>query len=163
MGLCGHSEAGCKAAQRRAAVRRSKAYSIALYTGQAPERSDQCAWGSPIAVPWGRPGDARRPSALIPRRSKTATPSRLSLGILCHVANNSDRPNLNRPCVKCRCDKGAQHMRPFHLPSRCHFNRARQESRGSTSQALPTSNLPNHRSRLQSTRLAWGHRPTGER
>ncbi|ATX65470.1 hypothetical protein BG454_06200 [Roseinatronobacter bogoriensis subsp. barguzinensis] len=58
--------------QRRAAVRRCFIQSVALYAGQIRERSNQCAWGSQIAVPWGRPGDARRPSALIPRFAKPA-------------------------------------------------------------------------------------------
>ena len=59
--------AGYKAAQRRAAVRRSKVRSVALYAGQIRERSKLCNSGSQIAVPWGRPFESRRPSALIPR------------------------------------------------------------------------------------------------
>ncbi|MBB4206464.1 hypothetical protein LY39_00310 [Roseinatronobacter bogoriensis subsp. barguzinensis] len=54
---------GYKAAQRWAAVRRSTVESVALYAGQVLKRSDLCAGGSQIAVPWGRPGDARRADA----------------------------------------------------------------------------------------------------
>ena len=56
--------AGYKAAQRRAAERRSCLRSIALYAGQIRERSKLCSSGSQIAVPWVRPGDARRADAL---------------------------------------------------------------------------------------------------
>ena len=66
------------AAQRRAAVRRSAFGFVVLYAGQIRKRSKRCASSSPIAVPWGRPGDARRPSAFAPRGCmlRTSAPSR---------------------------------------------------------------------------------------
>jgi hypothetical protein len=56
-----------KAAQRRAAVRRSGLEAMLLYGGNVRTKSKLSAGCSQIAVPGGRPGDARRPSALIPR------------------------------------------------------------------------------------------------
>ena len=64
---------GYQAAQRRAAVRRSKIQSVALYAGQIRIRSKLSAGGSQIAVPWVRPGDARRADALDSAQGKPAT------------------------------------------------------------------------------------------
>jgi hypothetical protein len=56
-----------QAAQRRAAVRRSDLEAMSLYGGNVRTKPKLCAHGCQIAVPWVRPSDARRPSALIPR------------------------------------------------------------------------------------------------
>ena len=81
-GQKGHSSIKNEAAQRRAAVRRYKTYSVALYACQAPERSNQCAWGSQIAVPRGRPGDARRAGALDSALLKVGTALQAVIGYL---------------------------------------------------------------------------------
>jgi len=47
-------------AHRRAAVRRSNRCLVALYLSQICKTSLQCAYLRQIAVPLGRPGDARR-------------------------------------------------------------------------------------------------------
>ena len=83
--LCRHSGNEYQAGQRRAAVRRSMVDSIALYAGPIRERSDLCAGGSPIAVPWVRPGDARRPSAFIPRLVLCATVRKALEAVIGHL------------------------------------------------------------------------------
>jgi len=55
------------AAHRRAAAHRSNQSATALYPRHWRVTSDLCAQTNPIAVPWGRPGDARRRFAPCPR------------------------------------------------------------------------------------------------
>ncbi len=86
-----------QAAQCWAAGRRSDREAMSLYGGNVRATYRLSAHGCQIAGPWGRPSDARRPAALIPRkRANRLSPSPQTCPSRRNLPSGAD-PYLGRP------------------------------------------------------------------